>query len=59
MLSLDETTLDAIDGTKTVPILVPKPHGDLASLVRQIGPDPIPALARLDHRERAVTKSDA
>ena len=33
-------------------------HYDLASLVRQIGPDPIPALARLDHRERVVTKSD-
>ncbi len=36
VLSLDETTLDAVDGTKTVPILVPKPHGDLASLVRAI-----------------------
>ena len=34
-------------------------HYDLASLVRQIGADPIPALARLDHRERAVTKSNA
>jgi hypothetical protein len=29
-------------------------HYDLASLLRQIGPDPIPALARLDHRERAA-----
>jgi dihydropteroate synthase len=36
VLSLDETTLDAIAGTKTVPVLVPKPHGDLASLVRAI-----------------------
>jgi dihydropteroate synthase len=36
VLSLDETTLDAIEGTKAVPILVPKPHGDLASLVRAI-----------------------
>ena len=34
-------------------------HYDLASLLRQIGPDPIPALAGLDHRERAVTKSNA
>ena len=34
-------------------------HYDLASLVRQIGADPIPALAALDHRERAVTKSNA
>ena len=29
-------------------------HYDLASLVRQIGADPIPALSGLDHRERAV-----
>lgn len=36
VLSLDETTLDAIDGTKAVPVLVPKPHGDLASLARAI-----------------------
>jgi dihydropteroate synthase len=36
VLSLDETTLDAVAGTKTVPVLVPKPHGDLASLVRAI-----------------------
>jgi dihydropteroate synthase len=36
VLSLDETTLDAVVGTKTVPVLVPKPHGDLASLVRAI-----------------------
>lgn len=36
VLSLDETTLDAIAGTACVPILVPKPHGDLASLVRAI-----------------------
>lgn len=36
VLSLDETSLDAIDGTRAVPILVPKPHGDLASLVRAI-----------------------
>ena len=34
-------------------------HYDLASLVRQIGADPIPALAALDHREQAVTKSNA
>lgn len=36
VLSLDETTLDAVKGTSCVPILVPKPHGDLASLVRAI-----------------------
>ena len=36
VLSLDETTLDAVTGTRTVPVLVPKPHGDLASLVRAI-----------------------
>jgi dihydropteroate synthase len=36
VLSLDETTLDAVVGTNTVPVLVPKPHGDLASLVRAI-----------------------
>ncbi len=36
VLSLDETTLDAVEGTKAVPVLVPKPHGDLASLVRAI-----------------------
>ena len=29
-------------------------HYDLASLLRQIGPDPIPTLARLDHRERTA-----
>jgi dihydropteroate synthase len=36
VLSLDETSLDAIAGTKTVPILVPKPHGDLSSLIRAV-----------------------
>ncbi|MDX2309638.1 MAG: DUF6513 domain-containing protein [Hyphomicrobium sp.] len=36
VLSLDETSLDAVEGTACVPILVPKPHGDLASLVRAI-----------------------
>lgn len=36
VLSLDETTLDAVAGTACVPVLVPKPHGDLASLVRAI-----------------------
>lgn len=36
VLSLDELTLDVIAGTKAVPILVPRPHGDLASLVRAI-----------------------
>ena len=36
VLSLDETTLDAVRGTGCVPILVPKPHGDLQSLIRAI-----------------------
>lgn len=36
VLSLDETSLDAIDGTSCVPILVPKPHGDMASMLRVI-----------------------
>lgn len=36
VLSLDETSLDAVAGTQCVPILVPKPHGDLASLLRAI-----------------------
>jgi dihydropteroate synthase-like protein len=36
VLSLDETSLDAIAGTACVPILVPKPHGDLDSLLRAI-----------------------
>ena len=36
VLSLDETSLDAVSGTGCVPILVPKPHGDLASLLRAI-----------------------
>ena len=36
VLSLDETTLDVVKGTKCVPILVPKPHGDLQSLIRAI-----------------------
>ena len=36
VLSLDETTLDAVEGTACVPILVPKPHGDLQSLIRAI-----------------------
>ena len=36
VLSLDETTLDIVKGTKCVPIVVPKPHGDLQSLIRAI-----------------------
>ena len=36
VLSLDETTLDAVKGTNCVPVLVPKPHGDLKSLLRAI-----------------------
>ena len=36
VLSLDESTLDVVRGTSCVPILVPKPHGDLQSLIRAI-----------------------
>ncbi len=36
VLSLDESSLDAVAGTACVPILVPKPHGDLKSLLRAI-----------------------
>ncbi|HRY06249.1 MAG TPA: DUF6513 domain-containing protein [Hyphomicrobiaceae bacterium] len=36
VLSLDETSLDAIKGTPCIPILVPRPHGDMASLLRAI-----------------------
>lgn len=36
VLSLDETTLDVVEGTDCVPVLVPRPHGDLSSLVRAI-----------------------
>jgi dihydropteroate synthase len=34
LLSLDETNLDLVAGSGVVPILVPRPHGDLDSLVR-------------------------
>lgn len=36
VLSLDETNLDAVAGTQCIPVLVPRPHGDLASLIRAI-----------------------
>jgi hypothetical protein len=36
VLSLDESNLDVVAGTACIPILVSKPHGDLASLVRVI-----------------------
>ena len=36
VLSLDETTLDVVAGTDCIPVLVPKPHGDLKSLIRAI-----------------------
>ena len=36
LLSLDETNLDIVAGTQCTPILVAKPHGELASLVRAI-----------------------
>jgi dihydropteroate synthase-like protein len=34
LLSLTEDSLDVAAGTEAVPVLVPKPHGDLDSLVR-------------------------
>ncbi|MFA5900290.1 MAG: DUF6513 domain-containing protein [Hyphomicrobium sp.] len=36
VLSLDETSLDAIEGTSCIPVLLPRPHGDLDSLLRAI-----------------------
>lgn len=36
VLSLDETNLDLVAGTACVPVLVAKPHGDMASLIRAI-----------------------
>lgn len=36
VLSLDESNLDLIAGTDCIPVLVPKPHGDLQSLVRAV-----------------------
>ncbi|WP_457825573.1 hypothetical protein, partial [Staphylococcus aureus] len=34
LLSLTEATLDVVDGTDAVPVLIPAPHGDLDSLFR-------------------------
>lgn len=34
LLSLDETTLGIAEGTAVTPVIVPRPHGDLDSLVR-------------------------
>jgi dihydropteroate synthase-like protein len=34
LLSLDESCLDIAEGSGAVPVLVPRPHGDLDSLVR-------------------------
>jgi dihydropteroate synthase-like protein len=36
LLSLDETTLDVAAGTSAIPVLVARPHGDMASLLRAI-----------------------
>jgi Family of unknown function (DUF6513) len=36
ILSLDESNLDIVAGTECIPILVPKPHGDLGSVIRAI-----------------------
>lgn len=47
VLSLDETNLDVVSGTDTVPVLVPKPHGDLASLLRAIDKAEVMGLAHL------------
>lgn len=34
LLSLTEATLDVLDGTASVPVLIPRAHGDLGSLTR-------------------------
>lgn len=34
LLSLNESTLHLLEGTTAVPILIPEPHGDIASLIR-------------------------
>lgn len=36
LLSLDETSIDVVSNSSSIPILVPRPHGDLASLLRAI-----------------------
>lgn len=36
VLSLDESNVDAIAGTAAVPVLIPKTHGDVGSLVRAV-----------------------
>lgn len=36
VLSLDEDNLDVVAGTNCVPVLIPKTHGDLDSLIRAI-----------------------
>lgn len=36
VLSLDEDTVELVAGTDCVPVLVPKPHGDLDALLRAI-----------------------
>lgn len=36
VLSLDETNVEMAQGSACVPVLVPKPHGDLASLIRAL-----------------------
>jgi dihydropteroate synthase len=36
LLSLDETTLDVAAGTSAIPVLVPRPQGDMATLLRAI-----------------------
>jgi dihydropteroate synthase len=37
LLSLSEETLDVVAGTAAVPVLIPRAHGDLGSLVRAAG----------------------
>jgi len=49
VLSLDETSLEVINGTQAVPILLSNPHGDLGSLLRAI--DRAKELARLTDPE--------
>ncbi len=50
VLSLDEETIALAHGTSCVPVLVPRPHGDLNSLVRA-------AEAAKDARDRLHSRS--
>lgn len=47
VLSLDEDSLDVVDGTTCIPVLVPKPHGDLDSLLRAVAKAKAKGIAHL------------